>query len=103
MPGVTVGHGAIVGARAVVTRDVPPYAIVAGNPAQVVKMRFPAGDVGRLLDIAWWDWAGGTRRPRHPRAGHRRCRRAHSRLSTPSTSRSAQGRLRNSARSSSSE
>lgn len=56
MPGVTVGDGAIVAARSVVTHDVPPFAIVAGNAAQVVKMRFDAGTIRRLLDIAWWDW-----------------------------------------------
>ena len=39
-----------------VTHDVPPYAIVAGNPAKVVKMRFDRKTVQRLLDIAWWDW-----------------------------------------------
>ncbi|MEP9398540.1 CatB-related O-acetyltransferase [Mesorhizobium sp. KR2-14] len=56
MPGVTVGHGAIVAARAVVSRDVPPYAIVAGNPAKVVKTRFDPDTVERLLAVAWWDW-----------------------------------------------
>lgn len=56
MPGVTVGHGAIVAARAVVSRDVPPYAIVAGNPAKVVKTRFDPETVERLLAVAWWDW-----------------------------------------------
>lgn len=56
LPGVTIGHGAVVGARAVVAKDVPPYAVVAGNPARVVRMRFDAATVARLLEIAWWDW-----------------------------------------------
>jgi len=56
MPGVTIGHGAIVAARAVVSRDVPPYSIVAGNPAKVVKTRFDPETVERLLAVAWWDW-----------------------------------------------
>ena len=56
MPGLTIGPGAIVAARAVVTRDVPPYAIVAGNPARVVRMRFEPARVRALLDLAWWDW-----------------------------------------------
>lgn len=56
MPGVRIGDGAIIGALAVVARDVPPYAVVAGNPAQVVKRRFDAQTIDRLLAIAWWDW-----------------------------------------------
>lgn len=56
MPGVTIGDGAIVATRSVVTRDVPPYAIVGGNPAQVVRMRFDESTVEQLLRIAWWDW-----------------------------------------------
>jgi virginiamycin A acetyltransferase len=56
MPGVAIGDGAVVAARAVVTRDVPPYAIAAGNPARVVKLRFDKMTVQRLLAIAWWDW-----------------------------------------------
>jgi len=56
LPGVTIGDGSIVAARAIVSHDVPPYAIVAGNPAKVVKMRFDARTVKRLLAIAWWDW-----------------------------------------------
>jgi len=56
MPGVSVGDGAIIGARAVVTKDVPPYAVVAGNPAQVVRTRFPQPVVDELLEIRWWDW-----------------------------------------------
>ena len=56
MPGVTIGAGAIIAANATVTKDVPPYAIVAGNPARVVKTRFPQGIIDTLLQIAWWDW-----------------------------------------------
>lgn len=56
MPGVRIGSGAIVAAKAVVTHDVPAYAVVAGNPAAVVKTRFDASTVKRLLEIAWWDW-----------------------------------------------
>jgi len=51
MPGVKIGQGAIVAARSVVTKDVPPYAIVAGNPAMVVKFRFPPETIERLLQI----------------------------------------------------
>jgi virginiamycin A acetyltransferase len=56
LPGVTIGHGAVVAAASVVTRDVPPYAVVAGNPARVVRSRFSEHDVERLLRAAWWDW-----------------------------------------------
>lgn len=54
--GVTIGDGAIIAARAVVVKDVPPYAIVAGNPAKIVKMRFDDQTIERLLNIAWWNW-----------------------------------------------
>jgi virginiamycin A acetyltransferase len=56
MPGVTVGDGAIIGARAVVARDVPAYAVVVGNPGRVVKHRFSEADVATLLRLRWWDW-----------------------------------------------
>ena len=56
MPGVTIGDGAIVAARSVVTADVPPYAIVGGNPARVLRMRFEPDTVARLLSVAWWYW-----------------------------------------------
>lgn len=56
MPGVRIGDGAIIGARSVVAADVPPYAVVAGNPARVVRMRFDAATIARLLELRWWDW-----------------------------------------------
>jgi virginiamycin A acetyltransferase len=56
MNGVTIGSGAIIATRAVVKKDVPPFSIVAGNPARVVKMRFDEATIKRLLAIAWWDW-----------------------------------------------
>lgn len=56
LPGVTIGDGAVIAARAVVARDVPPYAVVAGNPAQVVRTRFSDAEIQRLLRLAWWDW-----------------------------------------------
>jgi virginiamycin A acetyltransferase len=56
LPGVTIGHGAIVAAASVVASDVPPYAIVGGNPARVIRRRYEDEDVERLLGAAWWDW-----------------------------------------------
>lgn len=54
--GVTIGDGAIIAARAVVVKDVPPFSVVAGNPAKVVKLRFDEITIQRLLKIAWWNW-----------------------------------------------
>lgn len=56
LPGVRIGAGAMVAARSVVARDVPPYSVVAGNPARVVRSRFDPETVAALLEIAWWDW-----------------------------------------------
>lgn len=54
--GVTIGDGAIVAAYSIVTKDVPPFALVAGNPAQVKKYRFSPKIIAKLLKIKWWDW-----------------------------------------------
>lgn len=56
LPGVRIGDGAVIGAKAVVTGNVPPYAVVAGNPAKVVRLRFPETTIDRLLALRWWDW-----------------------------------------------
>ena len=56
MPGVRIGHGAVIGARAVGARDVPDYAVVAGNPARVVRRRYSEEDAARLVALGWWDW-----------------------------------------------
>lgn len=56
MPGVTVGDGAAVAAGAVVNGDVPPYAIVVGAPARILRYRFPADQIEALLQIQWWNW-----------------------------------------------
>ncbi len=56
LPGRTIGDGAVIAAGAVVTKDVAPYAIVAGNPARPIRDRFPAAVAARLQALAWWDW-----------------------------------------------
>jgi acetyltransferase-like isoleucine patch superfamily enzyme len=56
LSGVSIGDGAVIGAHSVVTKNVPPYAIVAGNPARVVKYRFDQATIDALLRIRWWDW-----------------------------------------------
>ncbi|WP_143960290.1 CatB-related O-acetyltransferase [Litoribacter populi] len=56
MPGVRVGDGAIIASHAVVTKDVEPYTVVAGNPAREVKKRFSDEKIQKLLEIRWWDW-----------------------------------------------
>lgn len=56
MSGVTISDGAIIAANSVVTKNVPPYAIVAGNPAKIVKYRFSEDQIQKLLSINWWDW-----------------------------------------------
>jgi acetyltransferase-like isoleucine patch superfamily enzyme len=56
LSGVTIGDGAVLGACSVVTQNVPPYAIVAGNPARIVRYRFNEETNQKLLQIRWWDW-----------------------------------------------
>ena len=56
LSGVTIGNGSVVAAGAVVTKDVPPFTVVAGNPAKIVKERFPQNKQNFLQQLRWWDW-----------------------------------------------
>lgn len=64
LDGVTIGDGAIIGARAVVAKAVPPYAVVVGNPARVVHYRFTPEQIEKLLKINWWFWSEAEIRDR---------------------------------------
>lgn len=56
LSGVTIGDGAVIGAGSVVAKDVPPYAIMAGNPAVLIRHRFDPETIQKLLTLRWWDW-----------------------------------------------
>lgn len=64
-PSLTIGHGSVIGQGSVVTKDVPDYAVVAGNPAKVINYRFDQETIDGLLKISWWDWPLETIRERH--------------------------------------
>jgi len=66
MPGVRIGDGAVIGTRALVTRDVEPYTIVGGNPAKPIRKRFGEPEIALLLEMAWWDWDEATIRAAMP-------------------------------------
>lgn len=56
MPGIEIGDGAVIGSRALVTKDVEPYTIVGGNPAKVIKKRFSEEEIAVLVKVKWWEW-----------------------------------------------
>lgn len=64
LPGVEIGNGAIVGAMSVVTEDVHPYSIVSGNPARIIRMRFPKKIAEAIERTKWWDWSHETLKER---------------------------------------
>ena len=55
-PGVTIGNGSVIGARAVIAKDVPPYAVVVGNPGRIIKYRFSDEVIADLLQLRWWEY-----------------------------------------------
>lgn len=57
LPGVHIGDGAIIGANSVVSKDVPPYCVAAGNPVKIIRKRFDDETIAYLLNLKWWDWS----------------------------------------------
>lgn len=57
LSGVSIGHGAVIAANSTVTKNVPPYAIVGGNPAKIIRYRFNENQIRQLLKIEWWNWS----------------------------------------------
>jgi len=57
MPGIQIGHGAVIAARSLVTKNISPYEIWGGNPARLIKKRFQNDEIAKLLKIQWWDWS----------------------------------------------
>jgi phosphonate metabolism protein (transferase hexapeptide repeat family) len=70
LPGRNIGTGAVIAAGAIVTKDVPAYTIVAGNPARSIRRRFPEAIADRLMTLAWWDWDHETLRKALPDFRH---------------------------------
>ncbi len=66
MPGIRIGDGAVIGTRALVTRDVEPYSIVGGNPAKVIRKRLNDRQIDLLLKMRWWDWPDEQLQPAMP-------------------------------------
>ena len=64
LSGVTIGNGAVIGAGSIVTRDIPPYAIAVGNPARIIRYRFPPEIIERLQASQWWNWSDDLIRER---------------------------------------
>jgi tetrahydrodipicolinate N-succinyltransferase len=55
--GCNIGDGAVIAAMSVVTKDVPPYAVVAGSPAKIIRYRFPEEQIAKLIELKWWEFA----------------------------------------------
>lgn len=66
MPGVTIGDGAVIGTRALVTKDVEPYALIGGNPAREIRKRFAPETIAMLREMRWWDWSEDALREAMP-------------------------------------
>lgn len=66
MPGIAIGHGAVIGTRSLVARDVEPYTIVGGNPARPIRKRFDDARIAMLLEMQWWDWSDAQLCPAMP-------------------------------------